>query len=116
MQPDLLHHQAWWTEFMLQFDAKIVYIKGEDNTAADALLRLPTTDAADSTEAVNAAQGPYNYGADDEDVQHAHVILPASESCPLYNVHALVEMDIATTKAVTVVLLITQVGNNHERI
>ena len=36
-QKDLSCHQACWMEFMSQFDAKIVYIKGEDNSVANAL-------------------------------------------------------------------------------
>ena len=36
-QKDLSHQQACWMEFMSQFDGQIVYIKGEDNTIADAL-------------------------------------------------------------------------------
>jgi len=42
-QRDLSHRQARWMEFMSQYDAKIVYVKGEDNTIADALSRLPDT-------------------------------------------------------------------------
>ena len=36
-QPDLSQHQACWMEFMSQFDARIMYIKGGENTVADAL-------------------------------------------------------------------------------
>ena len=37
IQWDLSWRQARWMEFMSQYDAKIVYVKGEDNTVADAL-------------------------------------------------------------------------------
>ena len=37
VQKDLSHCQVRWMEFMSQFDAKVVYIKGEENTVADAL-------------------------------------------------------------------------------
>lgn len=40
-QKDLSCRQARWMEFMLQYDAKIFYIKGNENTVADALSRLP---------------------------------------------------------------------------
>jgi hypothetical protein len=38
-QKDLSRRQARWMEFMSQYDCKIVYVKGEDNTVADALSR-----------------------------------------------------------------------------
>lgn len=37
-QQDLSRRQACWMEFMSQYDCKIVYVKGEDNCMADALL------------------------------------------------------------------------------
>lgn len=40
-QKDLSRRQAQWAEFLAQYDHKIIYIKGEDNTVADALSRLP---------------------------------------------------------------------------
>jgi hypothetical protein len=45
-QKDLSRRQARWMEFMSQFDAKIVYVKGEHNTAADGLSRIPLTDSS----------------------------------------------------------------------
>ena len=39
-QKDLSHRQAHWQEFMSQFEMNIYYVKGEDNTVADALSRL----------------------------------------------------------------------------
>lgn len=40
-QWELSRRQARWMEFLSQYEGKIVYIKGEDNTVADALSRLP---------------------------------------------------------------------------
>ena len=51
-QRDLSHRQVRWMEFLSQYDGKIVYVKGEDNTVADALSRLPgltTTSQSSST-------------------------------------------------------------------
>jgi RNase H-like domain found in reverse transcriptase/Reverse transcriptase (RNA-dependent DNA polymerase) len=43
-QKELSRRQARWQEYMLQFDVTFVYVKGEDNTVADALSRLPPDD------------------------------------------------------------------------
>ena len=40
-QKDLSRRQLRWQEFMSQYDMTITYIKGEENTVADALSRLP---------------------------------------------------------------------------
>jgi hypothetical protein len=50
-QKHLSRHQARWQEFMSQFELKIVYSKGEDNTVADALSRLPDDEADPITDA-----------------------------------------------------------------
>jgi len=47
-QRDLSRRQACWMEFMSQYDAKIVYVRGEDNTVADVLSRVMAQDAATS--------------------------------------------------------------------
>jgi hypothetical protein len=39
-QKDLSRRQARWMEFTSQYDCKIVYIKGDENTVADALSRM----------------------------------------------------------------------------
>ena len=41
LQWDLSRHQLRWQEFLSQYDMTITYIKGEDNTVADALSCLP---------------------------------------------------------------------------
>ncbi len=46
-QRDLLRRQARWMELMSQYDFTINYIRGEDNTIADALSRLPVDPASD---------------------------------------------------------------------
>ncbi|EDR02339.1 reverse transcriptase-RNase H-integrase [Laccaria bicolor S238N-H82] len=63
-QKDLSRRQARWMEFLSQFDAKIVYIKGDDNTVADALSRLPTN--TDSSTANASARHPYDFCEDDD--------------------------------------------------
>jgi hypothetical protein len=50
-QKHLSRRQARWQEFMSQFEIKIVYIKGEDNTVADALSRLPDDEMDPITDA-----------------------------------------------------------------
>lgn len=40
-QRDLSQRQLRWQELMLQFDMSIIYIRGEDNTVADVLSRVP---------------------------------------------------------------------------
>ena len=40
-QKELSHRQARWMEFLSQYDGKIVYVKGNNNSVADALSRLP---------------------------------------------------------------------------
>jgi len=44
-QPLLSRRQARWQEFLGQYDFEIRYVKGEDNTIADALSRLPRDDS-----------------------------------------------------------------------
>ena len=46
-QKDLSRRQARWQELMSQFEMSITYIKGEDNTIADALSRLPAEALSD---------------------------------------------------------------------
>jgi len=40
-QKGLSRRQAWWQEFLAEYDFEIVYVKGEENTVADALSHLP---------------------------------------------------------------------------
>lgn len=49
-QKDLSRRQARWMELMSQYDAKIMYIEGDDNSVADALSRLPCEEATDTAE------------------------------------------------------------------
>lgn len=46
-QRDLSRRQLRWQEFLSQYECTISYIKGEDNTVADALSRLPANTFAD---------------------------------------------------------------------
>jgi hypothetical protein len=40
-QRDLSRRQARWQEFLAEYDFEIVYVRGEENTVADALSRMP---------------------------------------------------------------------------
>ena len=88
-QKDLSRRQARWMELMSQHDAKIIYIKGDDNCVADALSRLPTDKALTDTE--NVAQHPYSYCSDDNDTLHA--------VATLYSVYTHTPMETATSLA-----------------
>ena len=43
-QRDLSRRQARWQEFLAEYDFEIRYVKGEENTVADALSRMPDDD------------------------------------------------------------------------
>ncbi len=47
VQKDLSRRQAQWQEFLAQYDFKIVYLKGEENTIADALSHVEHEDEED---------------------------------------------------------------------
>jgi len=76
VQKDLLCHQAWWMEFMSQFNTKIVYIKGNDNTVADALSRFPSVKTF--AEAEKSARHPYRFCEDDNhSASVSSIIMPS---------------------------------------
>jgi hypothetical protein len=58
-QRDLSCHRARWMEFLSIYDCKFVYVKREDNTVADALLRYPSFPCGSSDVAKSAAAHPY---------------------------------------------------------
>ena len=39
-QRDLSRRQAWWQEFLTEYNFKVVYVKGGNNTVADVLSRM----------------------------------------------------------------------------
>ncbi|EDR01164.1 uncharacterized protein LACBIDRAFT_312527 [Laccaria bicolor S238N-H82] len=66
-------------EFLSQFDAKIVYIKGDDNTIADALSHLPT-DGCNTSTADALARHPYDFCEDNDTLcSVASICLPEAQ-------------------------------------
>ena len=73
-QKDLSHRQSRWMELMSQFNAKIIYIKGEDNCVADALSQLPDMDLSSVEQ---KARHPYTFCEDDDaECTIASIVLP----------------------------------------
>jgi hypothetical protein len=85
-QKDLSHRQARWMEFLSQYDCKIIYVKGEDNTAADALSR---TDFTETGDAESAAHEPWDECADDKDRPTVASVLMPKKDSPLRAVQGL---------------------------
>ena len=88
-QHDLSCQQARWMEFMLQFDAKIVYIKGDDNSVADVLSCLPTMTIPDTSTALTTACAPYEFCPYDDELASVNVVLPALQVSPWRSAHCL---------------------------
>ena len=59
-QRDLSRRQARWMELLSIYDCKFVYVKGEANSVADALSRLPSLTCPSSNDADIVASHPYN--------------------------------------------------------
>jgi hypothetical protein len=87
-QRDLSRRQARWMEFLSQFDFKIVYVKGEDNTVADSLSRLPS-DFPDSASAVEEALSFDSMHDDDLVSRCISSVLPVSASSPFSSAFSL---------------------------
>jgi len=96
-QKDLSRRQARWMEFMSQFDVKIVYIKGDDNTVADALSRLPLNN--ESVHPEKSARHLYAFYDNDETYGFiASIFLP--EACgPWESVTALSSLPVSLDNA-----------------
>src|SRR6202789_3868766 len=58
-QKDLSRRQARWMEELSIYNCKFVYVRGQDNTMADALSRYPDIEVNKTTLAENAAQHPH---------------------------------------------------------
>jgi hypothetical protein len=58
-QKDLSRRQARWMEELSIYNCKFVYVKGQDNTMADALSRYPTSSTASDIFAQSTAQHPH---------------------------------------------------------
>ena len=59
-QRDLSWRQARWMKELSAYDCKFVYIKGSDNTIADALSRYPSIVTTDNKQVEGRARHPYN--------------------------------------------------------
>jgi hypothetical protein len=74
-------------EFMLQFDAKIIYIKGDNNLVAKALSCYPMSHSAE--EAKQTTQHPYSFCADDDTDNFISSIWPTAMHGPWESVKSL---------------------------
>ena len=63
-QRDLSRRQARWQEFLAEYDFEIVYVKGEENTVADALSRMPEELPARETGLLGAVGAVMTVSAD----------------------------------------------------
>ena len=59
-QKDLSRRQARWMEELASFDCKFIYIKGENNSVADALSRYPFRETHTSSDAELSASRPFS--------------------------------------------------------
>jgi len=59
-QKDLSRCQARWMEELAHFDCKFIYIKGENNTVADALSHYPFQNTSSSQDAEHLSSPPFS--------------------------------------------------------
>jgi hypothetical protein len=87
-QKDLSRRQARWMEALSIYDCKFVYVKGQDNTMADALSRYPSPLTLCNTTAQEKAQHPH-IGFNTDSI----IILDCQDSptSPLTSIAALTE-------------------------
>jgi hypothetical protein len=103
-QKDLSRRQARWMEFLSQYDCKIIYVKGEDNSAADALSR---TDFTEMCDAEAAAHEPWDECADDKDRPTVASVLVPKRDSPLRAVQCLAHTRIKERNQTSIASVLT---------
>ncbi|RXW14484.1 hypothetical protein EST38_g11370 [Candolleomyces aberdarensis] len=96
-QRDLSQRQARWMEFLCQYDGKIVYVKGDENVAADALSR--TVFVKDSLSAQERAQSLLGGGIDDDE-NCAVCLVQSSPVSPLLGCGPMMSCDVPVDEIV----------------
>jgi hypothetical protein len=81
-QRELSRRQARWQEFFGQYDFNIEYIRGEDNTVADALSRLPPDDKVVPTYVEQTSNMPAQVP---EHIAPIALVLSITPDASLYN-------------------------------
>jgi hypothetical protein len=104
-------------EFMSQYDAKIMYVHGEDNSVADALSWLPAMAINTAEETMFTAKNTYAHCAEDEDDVVVASILDSSDS-PLCGAEGLanrVRSKVCTTLSITTdKILLDEIKKGYE--
>ena len=90
-QKDMSRRQARWMEELSIYDCKFVYVKGSDNTVADALSRYPQVIVSSSNEAESSALHPYTTS---EKSSHNVLVHPSPQNSPLATIAALVDTNV----------------------
>ena len=94
-QKDLSRRQARWMEDLSIYDCKFVYVRGQDNTMADALSRYPTQNTSSDSIAQHKAQHPHI------GFNHKNIVLldrTSSDFSPLTSISALTDSNIQQHK------------------
>ena len=87
-QKDLSRRQARWMEELAIYNCKFVYVRGEENMAANALSRYPHELTANLDDVEKKAQHPYTYSMEE------HVVTSVDPINPLvHSVNALSHAD-----------------------
>ena len=94
-QKELSRRQARWMEMLSSYECKFIYVKGQDNTMADALSRYPTTPTSCHKIAQHNAQHPYiTFDKDNILILNREKVIPT----PLTAIAALTEINPQKTK------------------
>ena len=93
--------QARWMEELSIYDCKFVYIKGSDNTVADALSHFPYSSITSPSEAESTASHPYNNSSQAQ-YNILHHLCP--QNTPLSMIAALVDTNVPSVACSTLAI------------
>ena len=106
-QKDLSRRQARWMEELSIYDCKFVYVKGSDNSVADALSRYPQTLVSSCSDAESSASHPYHTSSSSP----FNILLhPSPSSSPLATIAALVDANVQKKKKGFIVLPLSMIN------